>query len=86
MESDISHISLEMVSTPYFVNSVSKAANFDSKVWFNTPRLASAVRNQRMRVFGIKPDILNKFPLEEPPFQCNPTLKIPQGLPCGGSF
>jgi hypothetical protein len=40
---------------------------------------AAAQRNQSMRVFGIKPDVLNKFPLEEPPLPYNATLRIPQG-------
>jgi hypothetical protein len=40
-----------------------------SKVWFNTPQLAAVEKKQCLKVFGIKTDVLNKFPLEEPPFQ-----------------
>jgi hypothetical protein len=32
-----------------------------------------------MGVFGIKPDVLINFLSNEPPFQYNSTLKIPQG-------
>ena len=45
-----------------------------SKVWFNTPLLAAAERNQNMRVLGIKPDGIINFLSNEAPWQ------IMQGL------
>ncbi|MDR2160072.1 MAG: hypothetical protein LBP23_08415 [Treponema sp.] len=43
-----------------FLNFLNKSLFFDigldSKVWFNTPRLAAAQRSQRLQKFGIKPE------------------------------
>jgi len=44
-------------------------ALFYSKVWFNTPLLAAAERNQNMRVLGIKPDDIINFLSNEAPWQ-----------------
>jgi hypothetical protein len=56
------------------------------KVWFNTPRLAAAQIKQRLQRFGSKPDGIINFLTDRASVQTNATLKIPQGLPCGGSF
>jgi len=71
----------------HVIRNTLKGYSIYSKVWFNTPQLlAAAETKQRIGDFGIKPDGIINFLSNEPPFQYNSTLKIPQGLPCGGSF
>jgi len=60
--------------------------NFYSKVWFNSPLLAAAERNQHMKVLGIKSDGIINFLSNEAPRQIMQRLKIPHGLPWGASL
>jgi hypothetical protein len=69
-----------------------------SKVWFNTPRqarlarLAAAQIKHRLQEIGIKPRTrlrgggYYKLPIERASVRTNAALKIPRGLPRGGSF
>jgi hypothetical protein len=49
-------------------------------------RSAAAQVMQRLQRFGIKPDGIINFLTERASVQTNTTLKIPRGLPRGGSF
>jgi hypothetical protein len=53
----------------------------DSKVWFNTPRLAAAQRPQRLQKFGIKPDGIINFLSNEPPFKQKRSLRYRRACP-----
>jgi hypothetical protein len=50
------------------------AWHFYSKVWFNTPELAPAQTRQRLQNFGIKPDGVINFLLNEHPFRIRQRL------------
>ena len=59
---------------------------FIRNIWFNTPQLAAAESGQYFGKFGIKPDVIKNFLTERTSEQIKQRLKIPQGLPCGGSL
>jgi hypothetical protein len=49
-----------------------------SKIWFNTPRLASAERNLSIEAYGIKPDVLINFLSNEPPVKSGNAYRYPE--------